>query len=70
MNKEDIKIGNILYWNTTGAFEKPISLICTVIDIGISFIWVMVNGNLGPTPVKENMLTKEPLNTVTNDFKK
>lgn len=33
MNKKDIKIGDILYWNTTGVFNINISLECKVIDI-------------------------------------
>lgn len=65
MNKKDIKIGDTLYWNTTGAFESKISLECKVIDIG-KWIWVLVNGNLGYSNVLSSQLSKEPLNKVTN----
>ena len=34
MNKKDIKLNEILYWNTTGAYNSKISLKCEVIDIG------------------------------------
>ena len=65
MLKKDIKIGDILYWNTTGAFESKISLECKVIDKG-KWIWVLVNGNLGYSNVLSSQLSKEPLNKVTN----
>lgn len=65
MNKKDIKIGDILYWNTTGAFNINISLECKVIDIG-KWIWVLANGNLAYNNLLPNQLSKEPLNKVTN----
>lgn len=34
MLKKDIKIGSILYWNTTGAYNSKISLKCEVMDVG------------------------------------
>lgn len=66
MNKEDIKIGDILYWNTNGAYGVEISLECAVLDIGQEYIWIMVLGNLSPTPVKESKLSAKPLYKVTN----
>ena len=66
MSKEDIKIGDILYWNTTGAYDTKISLRCTVLDIGQKYIWIMVFGNLSPTPIKEDKLSREPLYKITN----
>lgn len=33
MNKRNIKLGDALYWNTTGAYNTNISLQCEVIDI-------------------------------------
>lgn len=66
MNKEEIKIDDELYWNTTGAYNTTISLKCTVLDIGIKYIWVMVFGNLSPTPVSEKDLSKIPKYKVTN----
>lgn len=68
MSKEEIKLGDELYYNTTGAFGVPISQICVVLDIGVMYIWVMINGNLSPTPVKQDTLTKEPLHKVTNGY--
>ena len=65
MNKKDIKIGDVLYWNTTGAFNSKISLECKVIDIG-KWIWVLVNGNLAYNNLLPSQLSKEPLNKVTN----
>jgi hypothetical protein len=65
MLKKDIKIGDTLYWNTTGAFESKISLECKVIDKG-KWIWVLINGNLGYTNVLSSQLSKEPLYKVTN----
>ena len=65
MLKKDIKIGDILYWNTTGAFDSKISLECKVIDIG-KWIWVLVNGNLAYNNLLPSQLSKEPLNKVTN----
>lgn len=65
MLKKDIKIGDILYWNTTGAFNCKISLECKVIDIG-KWIWVLVNGNLAYNNLLPSQLSKEPLNKVTN----
>ena len=67
MNKEDIKIDDILYWNTKGAYQSDISLKCKVLDIGNKYIWVMVNGNLSPTPIDPSKLSKEPLYKVTNN---
>lgn len=66
MNKQDIKIGDILYWNTTGANQINISLKCRVFDIGKDYIWVLVNGNIGHTPIDPSKLSKEPLYKVTN----
>ena len=65
MLKKDIKIGDVLYWNTTGAFNSKISLECKVIDKG-KWIWVLVNGNLGYSNVLSSQLSKEPLYKVTN----
>jgi len=67
MNKEDIKIGDILYWNTTGAYEVNISLKCLVMDIGELYIWVIVFGNLGPTSISQDELSRKPLYKVTNE---
>lgn len=66
MNKTDIKIGDILYWNTTGAFETKISLKCKVIDIGKNWIWILVAGNLAYNNLLHTQLSKEPLYKVTN----
>lgn len=38
MYKKDIKLGDILYWNTTGAYNSNMSLVCEVIDIGEMWI--------------------------------
>lgn len=67
MNKKDINIGDILYWNTTGAFEMKISLKCKVVDIGKQWIWVQVFGNLAYNNLLVGNLTKEPLHKVTNN---
>lgn len=64
MLKKDIKIGDILYWNTTGAFNSNISLECKVIDIG-KWIWVLANGNLAYNNLLPNQLSKKPLYKVT-----
>lgn len=69
MNKKDINIGDIVYWNTTGAFDSKISLECKVIDIG-KWIWVLVNGNLAYNNLLSSNLSKEPLHKVTNNYKK
>ena len=66
MNIKDINIDDILYWNTTGAYNSNISLKCKVFDIGKNYVWVMVNGNIGHTPIDPSKLTKEPLYKVTN----
>ena len=66
MNKKDIKLGDELYWNTTGAYEVPISLKCRVIDIGKMWIWVHVYGCLAYNNLLSANLTKEPLHKVTN----
>ena len=65
MYKKDIKIGDILYWNTSGAYGSKISLICRVVDIG-EFIWVHVFGNLAYNNLTSSVLTKEPLYKCTN----
>ena len=65
MLKKDIKIGDTLYWNTTGAFESKISLECKVIDIG-KWIWVLAKGNLAYNNLLPNQLSNEPLYMVTN----
>lgn len=67
MSKEDIKIGDILYWNTNGAYGVKISLKSTVLDIGQEYVWIMIFGNLSPTPVKEIALSIKPLYKVTNN---
>lgn len=46
MLKKDIELGDILYWNTTGANNSRISLKCEVIDVGKMWIWVHVYGCL------------------------
>lgn len=61
-----LKINEIYYWNTTGAYNTNISLKCVVLDIGLKYVWVMVSGNLSPTPVNETELTEIPLYKVTN----
>ena len=66
MNKENIKINDVLYWNTSGANNSKISLRCTVLDIGNIYVWIMVYGNLSPTPVNQEDLSVEPLYIVTN----
>ncbi len=67
MNKKDINIGDILYWNTTGAFKSKISLKCKVIDIGKKWIWVQVYGHLAYNNLLSGNLSKEPLHKVTNN---
>lgn len=69
MSKADIKIGDTLYWNTTGAFESKISLQCKVFDIG-KWIWVLVNGCLAYQNLMPSQLSKEPLYKVTNNRRK
>ena len=66
MNKKDIRIGDVLYWNTTGAYKSQISLKCKVLDVGKKFIWILVYGNLGPTPVEIDDISVEPKYKVTN----
>lgn len=67
MNKKDIKLGDKLYWNTTGAYNTKISLICEVIDIGEMWIWVHVKGCLSYNNLIAESLSKEPLYKVTNE---
>lgn len=67
MDKKEIKLCDRLYWNTTGAYNTNISLKCTVLDIGVLYIWIQVDGNLSPTPVHYTRLSKEPLYKVTNN---
>lgn len=69
MNKRDINLGDILYWNTTGAFNTNISLQCEVIDIGKMWIWVHVNGCLAYNNLLPENLSKKPLYKVTNNKK-
>lgn len=65
MLKKDIKIGDTLYWNTTGAFNSKLSLQCKVVDIG-KWIWILANGHLSYNNVLPSQLSKEPLYIVTN----
>lgn len=67
MDKKDINIGDIIYWNTTGAFESKISLKCKVVDIGKRWIWVNVIGCLAYQNLLSVNVSKEPLYKVTND---
>jgi len=67
MNKTDIELGDILYWNTTGAYGKKISLKCKVIDIGKMWIWIHVAGCLAYNNLLPENLSKEPLHKVTNE---
>lgn len=67
MNKKNIKLGDALYWNTTGAYNTNISLQCEVIDIGEIWIWVHVNGCLAYNNLVPENLSKEPLYKVTNE---
>lgn len=69
MNKRDIKLGDVLFWNTTGAYNTKISLECQVIDIGEIWIWVNVYGCLAYNNLLSKDLTKEPLYKVTNKKK-
>lgn len=66
MQKEDLSIGQELYYNTTGAYNTNISLLCHVIDIGQTYIWVLIYGNLGFNNVMINDLSAEPKYKVTN----
>lgn len=66
MNKNDIKVGEVLYWNTTGAFGSKISLQCQVVDIGRTWIWINVFGCLAYNNLLASNLSKEPLHKVTN----
>lgn len=69
MNKRNIKLGDVLYWNTIGAYNTNISLQCEVIDIGEIWIWVHVNGCLAYNNLVPENLSKEPLYKVTNKKK-
>ncbi len=69
MDKRDIKLGDVLYWNTTGAYNTKISLECQVIDIGKLWIWINVYGYLGYNNLLPEKLSKEPLYEVTNKKK-
>lgn len=66
MKKEEIKIGQELYYNTTGAYNSKISLLCRVIDIGETYIWILIYGNLGFNNVMIQDLSLEPKYKVTN----
>ncbi len=66
MNKKDIKLNDILYWNTTGAYNSNISLKCKVIDIGKLWIWVHIEGYLSYNNLLAGNLSKEPFYKVTN----
>ena len=65
-----IDIGDILYFNTTGAFKSKISLKCEVIDIGKMWIWIHIKGCLAYNNVLEKDLSKKPLYKVANDTMK
>lgn len=69
MDKKNIKIGDILYWNTTGAYETKISLKCEVIDIGEIWIWVHIYGCLAYNNLIPENLSKKPLYKVINKKK-
>lgn len=69
MDKKDIKLGDVLYWNTTGAYKTNISLQCEVIDIGEMWIWVHVNGCLAYNNLIPENLSIKPLYKVTNKKK-
>ena len=68
MLKKDIKLDDILYWNTTGANNSRISLKCEVIDVGEMWIWVHVYGCLSYNNLSTNDLSIKPLYRVTNNF--
>lgn len=67
MKKTDIKLNDQLYWNTKGAYNTNISLLCEVIDIGEIYIWVHVKGCLSYNNLLVNELSKKPLYKVTNN---
>lgn len=67
MNKKDIKIGDTVYWNTTGAFGSNISLKSKVVDIGKNWIWILVNGCLAYQNLLSANISEKPLYKVTND---
>ena len=67
MLKKDIKIGSVLYWNTTGANNSKISLKWEVIDIGKMWIWVHVYGCLAYNNLFLSDLSIKPLHKVTNN---
>lgn len=67
MFKKDIKLGSILYWNTTGVNNSKISLKCEVIDVGKIWIWVRVYGCLAYNNLSISDLGTKPLNKVTNN---
>ena len=67
MNKKDIKLGQVLYLNTTGYNNSNISLKCEVIDIGKMWIWVHVYGYLAYQNLSTYQLSEKPLYKVTNE---
>lgn len=69
MDKKDIKLGDILYKNTTGAYNINISFQCEVIDVGKMWIWVHVNGCLAYNNLLSENLSKKPLYKVINNKK-
>ena len=66
MQKEDLSIGQELYYNTTGAYNTNISLLCRIIVIGQTYIWVLIYGNLCFNNIMINDLSLEPKYKVTN----
>ena len=70
MLKKDIKLGSILYWNTTGAYNSKISLKCEVMDVGKIWIWVHVYGCLAYNNLSIKVGSVKPLHKVTNNIVK
>lgn len=68
VNGKEIDIGQTLYYNTTGAYGKNISQKCYILDIGEIYVWLMMYGNLSPTPIKDvDKLSEKPKYKVTNE---
>ena len=46
-----------------------LSIKCKVIDIGVNFIWIHCQGNLGPTYIKPEQLSKQAKYKIINNDK-
>lgn len=66
LTRDDISIGDVIYYNTTGTENEPISQIGRIVDKGIKYIWIEIKDEEGITAAYLTKLSKTPWYKLSN----